>query len=62
MVSKGSILDVGQSNTQGCRGYLAVRNGFDVPYYMGSRSTFTLAKFGGHQGRPLAAGDILPIG
>ncbi len=43
----------------GSRAYLAVRGGFDVPEYLGSRSTFILGKFGGHGGRPLRPGDIL---
>jgi urea carboxylase len=41
------------------RCYLAVRGGFDVPRYLGSASTFTLGRFGGHGGRALAAGDVL---
>ena len=27
--------------------------------FLGSRSTFTLGRFGGHEGRPLRAGDVL---
>lgn len=45
----------------GCRGYLAVHGGFDVPAVMGSRSTYTRAGIGGLQGRALKAGDMLPI-
>ena len=37
----------------GLRTYLAVRGGFDVPTYLGSASTFTLGRFGGHAGRAL---------
>ena len=33
-----------------------IRHGFDVPEYLGSRSTFTLGGFGGHAGRPLRKG------
>ena len=44
----------------GCRGYLAVRGGFDVPLVMGSRSTDVSAKLGGFEGRALKAGDVLP--
>ncbi len=47
---------------RGCRAYLGVRGGFDVPPYLGSRSTFTLGKFGGHGGRALRAGDVLHVG
>lgn len=59
-IKAGQILDIGKAE-QGCRGYLAVRNGFDVPVYLGSRSTFALGQFGGHAGRTLRATDMLPI-
>jgi len=58
-VKKGSILEMG---TGGGRAYLSVAGGFDVPEYLGSRSTFILGKFGGHAGRALCAGDVLAIG
>ncbi|MFX7098633.1 allophanate hydrolase, partial [Acinetobacter baumannii] len=45
----------------GARAYLAVAGGLDVPTVLGSRSTYGLGAFGGHQGRKLAAGDILPV-
>lgn len=59
-VNAGQILDIGKVD-QGCRGYLAIRNGFDVPVYLGSRSTFALGQFGGHAGRTLRATDMLLI-
>jgi urea carboxylase len=59
-IKAGQILEVGKAE-QGCRGYLAVRNGFDVPLYLGSRSTFALGQFGGHAGRTLRATDMLNI-
>ncbi len=59
-VKAGQILDVGKADS-GCRSYLAVRNGFDVPIYLGSRSTFALGQFGGHAGRTLRATDMLAI-
>jgi urea carboxylase len=59
-IKAGQILEVGKAE-QGCRGYLAVRNGIDVPVYLGSRSTFALGQFGGHAGRTLRATDMLPI-
>jgi antagonist of KipI len=43
----------------GARGYLAVGGGFDVPLVLGSRSTLASAGFGGFDGRPLRAGDLL---
>jgi urea carboxylase len=61
-VSAGSILTVGAIEGAGQRSYLAVRGGFDVPAYMGSRATFTLGQFGGHAGRALRNGDVLRIG
>lgn len=59
-VRAGQILRVGKA-TSGCRSYLAVRNGFDLPLYLGSRATFALGQFGGHAGRTLRAADILPL-
>jgi biotin-dependent carboxylase-like uncharacterized protein len=46
----------------GARAYLAVAGGIDVPELLGSRSTYALGSLGGHEGRPLAAGDSLPVG
>ena len=51
-----------QSARRGCRSYLAIAGGVDVPVVLESRSTVLRANFGGHQGRMLAAGDELPIG
>lgn len=33
-----------------------------MPLYLGSRSTFVLGQFGGHAGRTLRIGDLLPLG
>jgi len=57
----GQRLAIGAASA-GCRTYLAVRGGFDVPVYLGSRSTFVLGQFGGHAGRTLRVGDMLPLG
>ena len=46
----------------GCRAYIAVDGGIDVPVVMGSRSTYVAGKIGGIDGRPLAAGDKLKKG
>lgn len=46
----------------GCRGYIAVTGGIDVPIVMGSRSTYVGGKIGGFRGRPLRKGDILKSG
>jgi urea carboxylase len=60
-VRAGSVLKLGAVNGGGARSYLAVRGGFDVPAYLGSRATFTLGQFGGHGGRTLRAGDMLHV-
>ena len=41
--------------------YLAVEGGFDVARCLGSQSTYVRAGLGGFEGRPLRAGDILPL-
>ena len=46
----------------GARAYLAIHGGIDVPLYRGSRATHISGGFGGLEGRPLAAGDRLPVG
>ena len=46
----------------GARAYVAVAGGIDVPERLGSRSTYVLGGLGGFEGRPLAAGDSLPVG
>ena len=61
-VKAGQVLRVGGAEGAGTRAYIAVRGGIDVPRYLGSRSTFTLGKFGGHAGRVLTTGDVLHIG
>ena len=56
-----AVLALGKIRGAGQRAYLAVRGSFDVPEYLGSRSTFTLGRFGGHGGRALRAGDVLRL-
>jgi urea carboxylase len=58
----GQVLRLGAVVGAGARTYVAVRGGFDVPDYLGSRATFILGRFGGHAGRALGAGDVLHIG
>ncbi|MFT7004039.1 MAG: urea carboxylase [Sulfurimonas sp.] len=60
-IKAGSILKLKKIANEGLRTYLAVRGGFDVPEYLGSRSTFALGQFGGHAGRTLISGDVLHI-
>jgi urea carboxylase len=59
-VRDGQVLRIGRLRS-GCRVYLATRGGFDVPLYLGSRSTFALGQFGGHAGRILRMGDMLAL-
>ncbi|TLD69975.1 urea carboxylase [Phragmitibacter flavus] len=61
-VKTGQILKIGQAKGTGCRAYLAMAGGIDVPDYLGSKSTFTLGGFGGHAGRALRVGDVVPFG
>jgi urea carboxylase len=61
IVKAGSVLTLGGIDGPGQRAYLAVKGGFDVPEYLGSRSTFTPGQFGGHVGRALRKGDVLRL-
>jgi len=61
-VEKGQQLKLGQIQESGARAYLAVHGGIHCPEYLGSRSTFTLGQFGGHNGRAIQAGDVLAVG
>ncbi len=45
----------------GARAIIAVSGGFGVPVVLGSRSTYVLGALGGHAGRALQAGDMLPM-
>lgn len=47
--------------TSGCRCYLAVSGGLDVPQVMGSSSTFIRGGIGGIHGRKLEKGDRIPL-
>lgn len=57
---EGAILKIGAART-GMRFYLAVAGGFDLPPVLGSLSTHTRSELGGFEGRPLRAGDRLPL-
>ena len=61
-VTAGQTLALGRVRDGGVRGYLAVAGGFDIPAYLGSRSTFDLGEFGGHAARRVVAGDTLHLG
>src|SRR4029450_5107804 len=45
----------------GCRCWLAISGGIDVPVVLGSRSTDLRANFGGFEGRALRDGDQLSL-
>lgn len=57
----GDLLRLGFAR-DGARAWIAVEGGIDVPPVAGSRSTALAAGFGGLDGRPLASGDLLPVG
>jgi biotin-dependent carboxylase-like uncharacterized protein len=57
-LSRGDTLSFDSLN-RGCRSYLAIGGGVDVPQVLGSRSTNLGSRFGGMKGRPLRKGDIL---
>lgn len=60
-VKPGDILNIQQVKS-GCRGYLAINGGINVPVVMGSRATYVGGKLGGYRGRPLKEGDVIQSG
>ncbi len=56
-VRKGDVLELNYAET-GCRSYVAISGGVDVPEVMGSKSTYLRGGFGGHMGRALQKGDV----
>ena len=60
-LSAGEELKFGRPRI-GCRCWLAVSGGIDVPLVLGSRSTDLRANFGGLEGRTLRDGDAIPLG
>jgi antagonist of KipI len=61
LVKAGSKLKFGGCKT-GCRAYLAVAGGFDLPEVMDSKSTYIRAGIGGFNGKPLQSDDELTLG
>ncbi len=61
MVSRGDNISFPKPKS-GCRSYLAVAGGIDVPKVMGSNSTYVKSHLGGIEGRPLRTGDHLKSG
>jgi antagonist of KipI len=57
-IPPGSLLKL-ESQQAGCRSYLAIAGGWNVPEILGSKSTYLTASFGGYHGRKLQKGDVL---
>jgi antagonist of KipI len=57
-VTAGDVLSFSLAK-KGCRGYLCLAGGIDVPMIMGSKSTFIMGRMGGYRGRALRKGDRL---
>lgn len=60
-LARGEVVRIGALRS-GVWGYLGVSGGIDVPLLLGSRSTHLRFALGGHEGRVLRAGDVLPLG
>ena len=60
-VKKGDIISFDQIKS-GCRSYLLVAGGIDIPIILRSKSTYVRGKIGGLKGRPLKKADIINIG
>ena len=61
VLRSGTRLRFGRRHA-GARATLAVRGGVDVPPVAGSRASSLVARMGPFGGRPLAPGDLLPVG
>lgn len=59
-LSEGDVLDFGASK-DGNVTYLAIQGVWQLKQVLGSASTFTRAKIGGHNDKPLQKGDLLTI-
>ena len=60
-VGAGSVVRFG-NRRRGARAYLAIAGGIAVPPVLNSRATHLPSAMGGLEGRPLRAGDRLPLG
>lgn len=61
LVKEGDILSF-SGLVSGLRAYIAFSRGLNVPEVMGSKSTFTRGKLGGHEGRKLVNEDEIKLG
>lgn len=57
-VHRGDIISFPRPKS-GCRAYLSVTGGIQIPRVMGSTATYTKARIGGFEGRTLGTGDRL---
>ncbi len=64
-IENGDVLSfpfIKTSSLKGCRAYLTVAGGVDVPVILGSKSTCLPGNFGGFNGRALKKGDRIEVG
>jgi len=62
VLSAGDIVSITKGNGPGgCRAFLAIHGGINVPDYLGSKSTFVLGKMGGLHGGNIKVGDVIPL-
>ena len=64
-IERGDVLSfpfIKPSSLKGCRAYLTVAGGVDVPVILGSKSTCLPGNFGGFNGRALKKGDRIEVG
>ncbi|HWQ21391.1 MAG TPA: 5-oxoprolinase subunit PxpB [Clostridia bacterium] len=61
LIRAGSVLTIGSPTGAGCRAWLCIAGGIDVPNLLGSRSTLLRGSLGGFEGRALRAGDVLRL-
>ncbi|RII35941.1 biotin-dependent carboxyltransferase family protein [Clostridium chromiireducens] len=59
-IKEDCILKFGACKS-GCRSYLAVAGGFDIPIVMDSKSTYLRAQLGGLEGRSLRKNDVINV-
>jgi antagonist of KipI len=60
-VRAGDVLKLEPARA-GVRAYLAIAGGITTPLALGSRATYLRGRLGGHEGRSLRRGDVLPLG
>lgn len=60
-IDPGEELVIGPPRT-GCRAWVAISGGIDVPKVLESRSTDLRSEIGGLDGRALRSGDVIPLG